>query len=401
MGRPRKRQKTEDGSQDYNKQDRSPPRPIQPAPEPMRSPPQPQPVLDPALAAMHEERAQTENICNGPMARTVRAQRQFSLQDNSNIPTLQENNSDTSHSQNGAHTPDNNDVFGAPYPTDVAQWPDFSTMETLPRPVEDKWRPFEYDLTTQDANDPDVNPGVLNHLPPVPACPCLPNLYLTLSTMSTLSSFPFTRQTINTIETAYRTARGVIYCSVCPQKFDTGSSNLMLSCTLLNVLSDQWNRLRKLQLDELRKSFGTPDQQQNALTIKEANAWRQFAYQLVRAYVFGDGAIPCPPTNQQSPSTKPAPCDEKYPALTLVGLCDALTRRQRQWHSLDEATDEFAARVTSDLTLGHIVGNTTGQGGTHLCLEIVNHARCILNSLDGPIQGHGHGHRNGTHTHGT
>lgn len=394
MGRPRKRQKTDDNSQDYNKQDRSPPRPIQPAPEYLR-PSFHKPVLDPALAAIHEERAQTENICNGPMARTVRAQRETTLQENSNIPGLQENNSDTSHSQTGARTPDNSDLIGTPYPTDVAQWPDFSTMEILPLPVEDKWRPFDLDFASQNASDPDVNPGVLNHLPPGPACPCLPNLYLTLSTMSTLSSFPLTQQTINTVETAYRTAKGVIYCSVCPQKFDTGSSNLMLSCTLLNVLSDQWNRLRKLQVDELRKAFGTPEQQQNAVTIKEANEWRQFAHQLIRAYVFGDSPIPCPPINRRSPSGQSA-CDpsDKYPPLTLVGLCDALTRRQRQWHSLDEATDEFAARVTSDLTLGHLVGETGGKGGTHLCLEIVNHARCILNGLDGPI-GHGDGHRHG------
>lgn len=320
------------------------------------------------------------------MARTIRDQRQQSLQDNQNPPGLQENNSDTSHSQTDAHTPDTLDPTGTSYPTDVANWPDFSSLEMLPLPVEDKWRPFDSDPGTQIGNDPDANPEALSNLPSIPACPCLPNLYLTLSTMSTLSSFPFTQQTINTIETAFRTAKGVIYCSVCPQKFDTGSSNLMLSCTLLNVLSDQWNRLRKLQVDELRKSFGTADQQQNVVMTKEAIEWRNFARQLIRAYVFGDEPIPSPPTDAKSAPAKHSSGEttEKRPELTLLGLCDALTRRQRQWHNLDEATDEFPARVTSELTLGHMVGESHGNEGRHLCLEIVNHARCIVNMLDGP-----------------
>lgn len=392
MGRPRKRQKTDDFSSTSSKHATSPPRAIQPAPEHIRKQSQTEPVLDPALALIYQERSQYEStVCNAPIAQAVRKQRQHSL--SQTIPGLHESNSDTSHSQNGARTPDNFDPFNTIYPTDVAQWPDFSSLDMLPLPVEDKWRLSEHEQSLQGAIDPDANPEALSNLPSVPACPCLPNLYLTLSTLSTLSSFPFTRQTINTIETAFRTARGVIYCSVCPQKFDTGSSNLMLGCTLLNVLSDQWNRLRRLRVDELRKSFGTVEQQQNPITTKEAIEWRNFAHQLIRAYVFGDSPIPLAPlTGRSAPSNQSLEEPvETYPPLTLISLCDALTRRQRQWHDLDEPTDEFPARVTPHLTYGHMVGNHGGSDGKHLCLEIVDHARSIVEGLNRPVHKWPHG----------
>ncbi len=388
MGRPRKRQKTDADPSAASKQPASPPRPIQPAPEPIRDQPISPDIIDPSLAMIADERAQFESICNGPIAQTIRCDRQTSIQDGQ-IPGLHSANSDSSHSQNGVPTPDSFDPFGTSYPTDVAQWPDFSTLAMLPIPVDDKYAPFEPNATSPA--DPDANPEALSNLPSVPACPCLPNLYLTLSTLSTLSNFPFNQQTISTIEAGYRTARGVIYCPVCPQKFDTGSSNLMLGCTLLNVLADQWNRFRKLGADELRKAFGTSEQQQKFVTAKEGLEWRTFAHRMLRAYVFADHAIPLPPGTDRSPSTRSIPAVETdetanttVPALTLLGLVDALTKRQRQWHRLDEPTDEFPDRVTPDLQQGHMVGHSHDSPGKHLCLEIVNHARCIVSQLDGP-----------------
>jgi len=388
MGRPRKRQKTDSDPPATSKQAASPPRPIQPAPEPIREQPINPDIIDPSLAAMTDDRAQFGSICTVPITQPVRSNRQTSLQDNQ-IPVLHSGNSDSSRSQNGVPTPDALDLAGIAYPTDVAQWPDFSTLDMLPLPVEDKWRGFDMDPSLP--TDPDANPETLSNLPSVPPCPCLPNLYLTLSTMSTLSSFPFNQQTINTIETGYRTAKGVIYCPVCPQKFDTGSSNLMLGCTLINVLADQWNRFRKLGVESLRKAFGSPDQQRNFVTTKEGLEWRTFAHRMLRAYVFGDHAIPVPPGTNRSPATSSEATIEtdetasgNVPSLTVLGLVDALTRRQRQWHRLDEPTDEFPDRVTPDLQQGHIVGQSHDSPGKHLCLEIVNHARCIVSHLDGP-----------------
>lgn len=388
MGRPRKRQKTDSDPPAATKQATSPPRPIQPAPEPIREQPISPDIIDPSLSMLTNERTQFENICNGPMAQTIRNNRQLSFQDGQ-MPALHSGNSDSSHSQNEVPTPDSFDPFSTSYPTDVANWPDFSTLDMLPLPVEDKYGAVETGSTTQA--DPDVNPEALSNLPPVPACPCLPNLYLTLSTLSTLSSFPFNQQTISTIEAGYRTAKGVIYCPVCPRKFDTGSSNLMLSCTLITVLADQWNRFRKLNVEDLRKAFSSPDQQKSFVTAKEGLEWRTFAHRMLRAYVFGDHTIPPPPGSDTSSSPIPmamADTDEaantKIPSLTLIGLVDALTRRQKQWHRLEEVTDEFPDRVTPDLQQGHMVGHSHDNPGKHLCLEIVNHARCIIDHLDGP-----------------
>jgi len=387
MGRPRKRQKTDSDPPATNKQATSPPRPIQPAPESTREQPLDLNIIDPGLS----EQAQFEGICDAPMAQTIRGNRQPPLCPL--IPTLHASGSDSSHSHNGVPTPDGLDFSGSTYPTDVAQWPDFSTMDMLPLPVEDKWRGLDTDPSMP--TDPDANPDALSNLPLVPSCPCLPNLYLTLSTMSTLSSFPFNQQTISTIETGCRTARGVIYCPVCPQKFDTGSSNLMLGCTLLNVLADQWNRFRKLSVEDLRKAFGRPDQQQNFPTAKEGLEWRTFAHRMLRAHVFGDYPIPTPPGSDQSPAPASAlefdtndTASTNVPPLTVLGLVEALTRRQRQWHRLEEPTDEFPDRVTPDLQHGHLVGDSPHSPGKHLCLEIVNHARCIVEQLDGPHRCH-------------
>ena len=358
----------------------SPQRPLQPAPEPQsyfNS------DIDPDLmpTLVNEERRQAEAICRAPLAQTMRIERQAY---DDGLPGLHLTHSESSHSPNGAPTPSTADH--TIYPTDVAQWPDFSTLEMLPLPVEDKYEAF------QDQNmpiDPDVNPEALSNLPSVPACPCLPNLYLTLSTLSTLSSFPFNQQTIQTIQTACRTAKDVIYCPICPQKFDSGSANLMLGTTLLNVLADQWNRLKKLGVADLRKAFGK-DYESARISTKEGEEWRNFAKQLLRAYVFGDASIPTPPkdrTNLMGPEHE-SPASTQVAQITLMSLCEALTRRQRQWHRLDEVTDEFPDRVTPDLAHNHAAGHTGSNAEKFLCLDIAEHAKSLAASLDGPVHGH-------------
>lgn len=378
MGRPRKRQKTDDSppaNLSRNRSSSTSVRPLQPATPIVQQISWDADVLDPSLSAIQVERAQTENICNGPMAKTVRDQ------------TSAYQHVQTGSLEESIPVVDDWDSAGTAYPTDFAKWPDFSTLDMLPLPVEDKYSAM--DPIDLQPYDPDANPEALNNLPAIPACPCLPNLYLTLSTLSTLKSFPFTKQTINTIESSYKTARGVIYCNVCPQKFDTGSSNLMLGTTLLNVLADQWNRFRNLSVDELKKAFGNPAQQNTIVTTKEGRAWRDFQKEVLEAYVFGDQAVPHPPGCANSPGRSVSSletddtCNANVPALTLMGLCDSLERRQKQWHRLEEPTDEFPDRVSNDLQMGHLVGNTTDVPGKHLCLEIVNHAKCIVKSLKG------------------
>lgn len=382
MGRPRKRQKTDEETTPTNRQVSSPPKPIQPAPEyaaTHTTEPGLNFSIDPNLSSIDAERTQFENICNGPVARSIRSQHQSSMQD---TPGLHSGHSDTSQSVNGAPTPSSLDSANMQYPTDFSQWPDFSTLDTLPMPVQDKWRGHELDES--HPYDPDADPNALSNLPSAPSCPCLPNMYLTLSTLATLSSFPFTNDTIQTLVTAHRTAKAVIYCNMCPQQFQSGSSNLMLSCTLLNVIAHQWNRLKHISVDELRKSFGTPEHQNNFPSIREGNEWKMFAHQMLRAYVFGDKPIPSPPIATNSPRSATSSEDKgQMVSLTLVSLVDSLTRRQRQWHHLDEPTDEFPDRVVAELEHGHFVGEHEGRPGAHLCLEIIQHARALVNKLDG------------------
>lgn len=261
------------------------------------------------------------------------------------------------------------------YPLSVADWPDFSTVEPS-WSVEDQWRRLSPTLI-----DPDANYEALSNLPAVPACPCLPNLYLNLSSVAGLASFPFSYQTVGIIEAAYRAAKAVIYCPICPQQFNTGSQNLMLACTLLNVLADQWSRLGKLGIHEIMRGFGATDYIHQPPTTKQGAEWREFTIQLKRAYVFGSEAIPIPP----SPNLASSSANGRCPDITLMGLAEALMRRQRQWHRLDEATDEFPDRVTPDLTNGHIVGSGASEaGGKFLCIEIVTHAMCIIKALNKP-----------------
>lgn len=264
------------------------------------------------------------------------------------------------------------------YPLSVADWPDFSRAEP-PWSVEDQWRRLSPTLI-----DPDADFEALSNLPAAPACPCLPNLYLNLSSVAGLPPFCFNHQTLATIEAAYRAAKAVIYCSICPQQFNTGSQNLMLACTLLNVLADRWSRLGKLGILEIMRGFVPADQIQQPPTTKQGAEWRDFVHHLMRAYVFGDETIPpLPSTVVASHSTSGS-----YPEITLMGLAEALMRRQRQWHRLDEATDEFPDRVTPDLTSGHIVGaGASDSEGKFLCIEIVTHAMCIIKALNksGPV----------------
>ncbi|EHY54637.1 hypothetical protein ABEF92_002675 [Exophiala dermatitidis] len=355
--------------------------------------------------------------------------------------------------------------LNAPYPTDVSLWPDFADMSLLAMPAHDShgkegtYYTADTSLPATDASegngesvttttagdysfDPDADPSSLTQLPAIPDCPCLPNLYLTLSTLSTLSALPISSGTIDTLLRAHRTGREVIYCAVCPQKFQSGSQNLMLSSTLLTVLADQWHRVKKATAIDLRKGFGAQPQQtwssaatsssaalssaetdggiislpNKLMSVREDLEWRTFGYKLIRAYVFGDAPVPTPPDLQTSGRSGSGSNSNTTPALasslastplavadaaaaepiyTLSDLCNALERRQRQWHGLLPGCHEFPARLTDDLTRGHSAGmtledikrcedETNASGDGWLCLKIARHTKSVMSSLDSP-----------------
>jgi hypothetical protein len=297
------------------------------------------------------------------------------------------NDSDTTPSSDSPPTP------YLSYPTSMQTWPDYSTMSQLPLMVADNQKP------PSEASDPISNTSFesLTTLPSVPACPCLPNLYLTLSTLSTVSAFPVSNHTIDSLLTATRTAHAVLYCAVCPKKFQSGVQNVMLLGTLLSVVADGWNRVRLAPAVELKKGFSNPFPGKSVpdlpLSPQESLSWRLFAHNLVRVHVFGDAISPNPftlPDGTSSYSSCPFSCPKGIP-ITLSYLIQAMKRRQKTWHDMHDDTGEFPPRMPISEFQGHITHMSMAEKQDlelerdgHLCIKIVNSAAMVVRGLDRP-----------------
>jgi hypothetical protein len=293
------------------------------------------------------------------------------------------------------------------YPTSMEMWPDYSTMSQLPLMVADNHKP----PSDTSASISSVSLESLNTLPSVPACPCLPNLYLTLSTLATVATLPVSNHTIESLLTATRTAHAVLYCGVCPQKFQSGMQNVMLLGTLLTVLADGWNRVRLAPTAELKKGFSNPRPGKNVpdppLSPQQSLCWRLFAHNLVRAHVFGDAISPTPfilPDGTSSFSSCPYNCPKGIP-ITLSYLIDAMERRQNVWHEMLDDTGEFPPRMPILEFQHHIMHlNMTEKHDLdmerdgYLCLKVVKAAAMVVRGLDCPpptcadigLEGHEH-----------
>ncbi|KIW35428.1 uncharacterized protein PV07_02125 [Cladophialophora immunda] len=401
MGRPRKRQKTDDFPQadeisvaktsHFNGG-------LQPAPipadyqHPLHPPPPAvvEPAIDPELSEKAVERTNFENICVAPITQSIKrsshdaraaAERAGPSNTGNASSHLPSQGSSSTSPYDGPRTPPGgSDVMSrVSYPTDVSQWPDFSDMTMLPMLVQDS---HEYDklypannvdpnssMSTgtgpgpypQQPLDLNTNPTTLTQLPIVPACPCLPNLYLTLSTLSSLSAFPVSSGMIDTLLAAHRTGRSVIYCPVCPQRMQSGSQNVFLSAMLITVLADHWHRVRRAGATELKMGFGSlesgpPVTIAEPMGIREDLEWRTFGYHLIRAYVFGDHPIPDPPNGSLSSTSRKSKVIPTHIAsedsdtstiYTLESLVAAIERRQKQWHDVEPYRNlqEFPPRL--------------------------------------------------------
>ena len=460
MGRPRKRQKTDD----FPSTDEIPAaRPskdgdIETRRQPRRRPPAPEPAIDPDLTDKDIERTNFQNICNAAMAQTVKrsagdartaAERTASANNvNMGLQMGSQSSSNTSPSNAPRTPPEGGDIaVGSLYPTDVSQWPDFSDMTMLPMVVQDRnerEKPFHAEsglnidagisATTGSTPyssylaGPDTDPGglVLGQLPTVPACPCLPNLYLTLSTLSTLSAFPVSCGMIDTLLNAQRTCRSVIYCSICPQKMQSGSQNVFLSTMLVTVLADHWVRVKKSGAKELKLGFGSIDSDSietiETMGVREDLEWRTFGFHILRAFVFGDYPIPDPPNSAPSISKRKPQIipthisseeSDTSTIYTLDSLVHALERRQKQWHDVApyHNSSEFPPKMqhhtlhadahahAHGFPKGYAPGMTLedikkceddhrASGGPDeglLCLRIVKHSRSMMKMLEGPV----------------
>ncbi|EXJ70549.1 uncharacterized protein A1O5_06619 [Cladophialophora psammophila CBS 110553] len=474
MGRPRKRQKTDDFPQTteipsanlplFNGALQSTPVPAHLQHHPHHHPPQPPAVvesaIDPELSEKAVERTNFENICVAPITQSIKrsshdaraaAERAGSSNTGSGSGSskLPFQNSNSTSPYDGPRTPSvaSDVVSKVSYPTDVSLWPDFSDMTMLPMLVQDSHEHEKERYSAHNTNSDssisaaaesgpysnhlsalDANPSTLTQLPTIPACPCLPNLYLTLSTLSTLSAFPVSSGMIDTLLAAHRTGRSVIYCPICPRALQSGSQNVFLSAMLITVLADHWHRVKRASAKELKMGFGSsdsepPDTVAEPMGIREDLEWRTFGYHLIRAYVFGDQAIPDTPNASFSttPSRKAqillthisSEDSDTSTIYTLESLVSAIERRQKQWHDVEPFcnSQEFPPRLDHNhvygdthahghgLPQGYAPGMTledikkcedeyrTSGGGDDglLCLKIVKHSRIILRTLEGSV----------------
>jgi hypothetical protein len=314
------------------------------------------------------------------------------------------NDSDATPPSGSPPTPD------LSYPTSMEMWPDYSTMSQLPLMMAENHKPPSDTSTSMSS----ASFEPLNNLPSVPVCPCLPNLYLTLSTLATIATFPISCHTIESLLTATRTAHAVLYCAVCPQKFQSGMQNVMLLGTLLTVLADGWNRVRLAPAAELKKGFSNPRpgkyMPNPPLSPQESLSWRLFAHTLLRAHIFGDAISPTPftlPDGTTSFSSCPFNCPKGIP-VTLSYLVDAMERRQKTWHEMHDDTGEFPPRMplcefqhqVTHLSMAEKHDLDMEQDG-HLCIKIVKGAQMVVRGLDQPpptcadLGLEGHEHREG------
>jgi hypothetical protein len=254
-------------------------------------------------------------------------------------------------------------------------------------------------------------PPAIDHYPPLdlatspppnpiahaPSCTCLTDLYLTLSNLSTLPSAPINTGTVESLQSATRTAHTVLYCPICPQSLQSGVQNVMLLATLLMVIADRWSRILHAPPQQLAQGFSidpayTLPTLLNPWTTAKDTEWKLFAHYLIRQYIFGDAPPPgihipgvCPFLS--SPSLHPNP-----PLIILRNLCGAFERRQKTRHGLIEATGEFPQPSTSarglwehDCSEGHglrLPTETADERQEHLCLKIVESVRTALASVD-------------------
>jgi Fungal Zn(2)-Cys(6) binuclear cluster domain len=254
-------------------------------------------------------------------------------------------------------------------------------------------------------------PPAIDHYPPLdlatwlppdpiahaPSCNCLTDLYLALSRLSALPSDSINTGTVESLQSATRTAHTVLYCPICPQSLQSGVQNVMLLATLLMIIADRWSRILRAPPQLLAQGFSIDPAYAlptllNPWTTAKDMEWKLFAHYLIRQYVFGDTPPPgihipgvCPFLSSSAPLPKP-------PLIILQNLCGAFERRQKARHGLIEATGEFPQPHSSavapwehDCSEGHglqLPNDTATEKREHLCLKIVDSVRTALASVD-------------------
>lgn len=204
-------------------------------------------------------------------------------------------------------------------------------------------------------------------------CECLANLNQTLASFRTLPppSFP---QSLGILTKATTLGRSVLRCQECRKTYVTAVQNLMLLCTLLTLIGNEYARLLSYVSQRTRTAHGkiimrmgehtpgtdhlhtnTPDCPMGFSIAMTSEEWGTMVRKAIKTEVLG--------TEEQ--------LDE-----SLVGLIDEMEKRQRLWHTVPAQDDQDRCQQCESHT------QTGGADGDSMCLSLVNSLRRLIQGLD-------------------
>ena len=333
---------------------------------------------------------------------------------NSGVPGFDMNSFDTAFSPNGTlqpwmlpnadwdvYMPDNHHGFDNAIPNLT---PDDSSSNSPPIP-----NPPELQNAPQNGYQSQTT---ASHTVPdqTPTCACLSTLYLTLSNLATMDpTFPFPTA-LHPLRSAMTTASQAITCPVCPTHFITGLQNVQLLNALLMSLAERFSRIlasitTEATALELHNSSSSPsDHKTKTFRLADLSTpvhlhtgglgcaaafslsftpaeWRRMAKKAVRAEVYGpsDGSG----GNECCPS--------------LLGLISQMEERQQRTHrepplSVDFPRDQTGELISRTFSMGSecrdglteegAAGSREHGKGEHLCLKMLAGTRRMVDMLD-------------------
>ncbi|QSS54402.1 C6 finger domain-containing protein [Histoplasma capsulatum var. duboisii H88] len=221
---------------------------------------------------------------------------------------------------------------------------------------------------------PVTAPEAYRQLQPLSPCSCVSYMYLCLNSLSTLTCFPPSSQTLSTLYNAARNARGVIYCEICPQAFNSLVQNLMILGSLLNVIGDTWFKVSHMDAEQLGRNVLSPAFIASLPSDpgERQRRWKRWLRHVVRHGVIGSAITPMVDSVQEESSGCPS----------LLSLIQELEARQRWWHA--------QARDHTDYRTGIPKPNNevpTSEGGQpqdteYMCSRMAGTARQVIDRFE-------------------
>lgn len=215
----------------------------------------------------------------------------------------------------------------------------------------------------------------------LPTCACLSTLYLTLNTLQSMDpgfKFPFA---LHPLREAMQTASEVLSCEQCPQRFITAIQNTQLIGTLLmsiaerfskvlesitseSLRADQANETKKFRLADLNTS--TSHLHTGGLGCAAAfsidlspSEWRSMTKKVVRAEVHG-------------------PSDGNNCCVYFLALTKQMAERQNKWHQPEMKLPDDMPRDQE----GVPIGGARMPREDHVCLKLVGYAEKLVEGFD-------------------